>query len=277
MYGNNVVCVFQEGSVDSFTGAWVLSKRYPGAMFTSTVETLQPSDIRGKDVYVMGAVTILSNLIAMSKFANSIIVFQYEDTFLDEVLAHHYEIPENLLIHFDAEKSIATASWSFFDMGELRPSLFDYLEDRTLWIGQYPETREVIAGLLGYKFDFTIWDYLINNVTIGTLINEGALHLRRLRKELNDAVRASKRRLTIAGYNVPVIQISPVVASEVCLELSKGEPFAACYWDTPECRVFDLISTSGIDVSQIVSSMGGHGTFNEAWLRVPFGHELAVA
>jgi nanoRNase/pAp phosphatase (c-di-AMP/oligoRNAs hydrolase) len=55
-----------------------------------------------------------------------------------------------------------------------------------------------------------------------------------------------------------------------------GEPFAACYWDTPDGRFFSLRSSdAGEDVSAIAQQYGGGGHRNAAGFSVPFGHTLA--
>jgi nanoRNase/pAp phosphatase (c-di-AMP/oligoRNAs hydrolase) len=60
--------------------------------------------------------------------------------------------------------------------------------------------------------------------------------------------------------------------------MSKGEPFAACYWDTPESRVFGLRSgEDGADVSEIAKQYGGGGHKHAAGFKVPREHELARA
>lgn len=49
---------------------------------------------------------------------------------------------------------------------------------------------------------------------------------------------------------------------------------AACYWDTPNGRVFSLRSTEdGPDVSEIAKSYGGGGHKNAAGFQMPIGWE----
>jgi len=48
-------------------------------------------------------------------------------------------------------------------------------------------------------------------------------------------------------------------------------PFAACYWDTPEGRVFSLRSREdGADVSEIAKKYGGGGHAHASGFRVPY-------
>jgi nanoRNase/pAp phosphatase (c-di-AMP/oligoRNAs hydrolase) len=48
-------------------------------------------------------------------------------------------------------------------------------------------------------------------------------------------------------------------------------PFAGCYWDTPEGRVFSLRSRDdGADVGEIAKLYGGGGHKHASGFRVPF-------
>jgi nanoRNase/pAp phosphatase (c-di-AMP/oligoRNAs hydrolase) len=49
--------------------------------------------------------------------------------------------------------------------------------------------------------------------------------------------------------------------------------FAACYWDTPEGRVFSLRSIGDFDVSEIAKQYGGGGHKNASGFRLPHGVE----
>ena len=60
--------------------------------------------------------------------------------------------------------------------------------------------------------------------------------------------------------------------------MAQGEPFAACYWDTAEGRVFGLRATDdGVDVSDVAKQYGGGGHAKAAGFKVPRSHELAQA
>jgi oligoribonuclease NrnB/cAMP/cGMP phosphodiesterase (DHH superfamily) len=52
--------------------------------------------------------------------------------------------------------------------------------------------------------------------------------------------------------------------------MGKGEPFAACYWDTPGWRVFSLRSEDGAqDVSEVAAKFGGGGHKHAAGFKLP--------
>ena len=76
---------------------------------------------------------------------------------------------------------------------------------------------------------------------------------------------------------MPVASLPYTLTSDAGHLMAQGEPFAACYWDTPHGRSFSLRSTDeGLDVSAIAGLYDGGGHRNAAGFRVPYGHDLAT-
>jgi oligoribonuclease NrnB/cAMP/cGMP phosphodiesterase (DHH superfamily) len=80
--------------------------------------------------------------------------------------------------------------------------------------------------------------------------------------------------MNIGGHNVRVANLPYTLTSDAGNLMAQGEPFAACYWDTPNGRVFSLRSTDdGMDVSLIAKSYGGGGHRNASGFQKPIGWE----
>ena len=74
----------------------------------------------------------------------------------------------------------------------------------------------------------------------------------------------------IAGYHVPVINVTGPASALVGRRLAEGHPFAACYRDTAEGREFTLYSDmNGLDVNVIAQRFKGGGEANRAMFRIP--------
>src|SRR3990167_6908610 len=83
------------------------------------------------------------------------------------------------------------------------------------------------------------------------------------------------RRMVIGGHDVPIANLPYTLSSDAGHKLAQGEPFAACYYDTPGGRCFSLRSTdTGKDVSEVAKCYGGGGHARAAGFRVPFTHAL---
>ena len=75
--------------------------------------------------------------------------------------------------------------------------------------------------------------------------------------------------MVIGGVEVWGASLPYTLTSDAGNLMSEGEPFAACYWDTPKGRVFSLRSKpEGVDVSAIAATYGGGGHKNASGFQV---------
>ena len=103
------------------------------------------------------------------------------------------------------------------------------------------------------------------------LAAEGEAIERKHFKDIHELLGVTTREMVIGGYRVPVANLPYTMSSDAGHELAKGRPFAACYWDTPEGRVFGLRSSDeGVDVSEVAKQYGGGGHRNAAGFKVSF-------
>lgn len=183
---------------------------------------------------------------------------------------------------FDQDRSGAGIAWDFFHPGRDRPALIDHIEDRDLWRFRLPATRAVQASVFSYPYDFNVWDALFK-ADLSMLRQEGEAIERKHHKDVAELVAALRREMCIAGFWVPVANVPYTLTSDaghlMCEPYAspnlQGEmvtpPFAACYWDTPEGRVFSLRSRpDGFDVSEIAKRYGGGGHKNASGFRVSY-------
>lgn len=178
---------------------------------------------------------------------------------------------------FDMERSGAGIAWDFFHPGVPRPELIDHVEDRDLWRFALRGTREIQAAVFSYPYEFDVWDLLM--VTpLDTLRAQGVAIERKHHKDVAELVKVAKRPMVIGHYTVPVASLPYTLASDAGHLMAKDQPFAACYYDKADGRVFSLRSTDdGVDVSEVAKLYGGGGHARAAGFRVPRDHELARA
>lgn len=202
--------------------------------------------------------------------------------FLDNCTQDQYEGAPYGRIYtaFNQAKSGAGLAWDFFNPDILRPPLIDHIEDRDLWRFALSGTREIQAAVFSYPYDFEIWDQLFKR-HLAELRVEGEAIERKHHKDIAELVQAFRREMVIGGHWVPVANLPYTLTSDaghlMCAPYASpnlgGEivapPFAACYWDTPEGRVFSLRSREGgHDVSEIAKGYGGGGHRHAAGFRV---------
>ena len=104
----------------------------------------------------------------------------------------------------------------------------------------------------------------------------GAAIERKHHKDIAELVKVCRRRMVIGGTEVWVASLPYTLTSDAGHLMAQGEPFAACYWDTADGRVFSLRSQDdGADVSAIAAQYGGGGHVHASGFKVPRDHELA--
>jgi oligoribonuclease NrnB/cAMP/cGMP phosphodiesterase (DHH superfamily) len=82
------------------------------------------------------------------------------------LLDHHKSAAEKLtgfscrcgVVHFDMDKSGARLAWEFFQPDQPVPELVKFIEDRDIWVWQYPESAGFLAALDMEAFDFARWN-----------------------------------------------------------------------------------------------------------------------
>ena len=159
-----------------------------------------------------------------------------------------------------------------------RPRLVDYVGDRDLWRFSFTGSREINAYIFAHDYTFENWDRLETELStldgLKRATAGGEAIERKHHKDVKELVTVTRRTMIIGGYKVPVANIPYTLTSDAGNLMCIGAPFAACYWDTPNGRVFSLRSTdSGVDVSLIAKAYGGGGHRNASGFQMPLGWE----
>ena len=295
------LCIYHGNCADGFTAAWAARKALGEMDFHAGVYQNPPPDVFERDVLIVDFSYKRPVLEEMAARANSILILDHHKTAAEDLaglrpaastwtqhLTNAYQdrcegVTKSLSARFDMERAGARITWDFFFPNTPPPTLLLHVEDRDLWRFALAKTREIQANVFSYPYSFDIWDQLM-----GTPVEELALAgeaiERKHFKDVRELLGVVTRTMMIRGHAVPVANLPYTLTSDAGHLLAKGNgtddqpehPFAACYWDTPQGRVFSLRSAKGgIDVGAVAAEYGGGGHPNASGFRVPFSHELA--
>lgn len=279
------LCIYHDNCADGFGAAWVVHRSLgvENVEFLAGHYGMTPPDVTGRVVIIVDFSFPLETLQVMAQQAQAVLILDHHKTAaeaLDEVARaplHYYAWAETLpklSTVFDMNRSGAGITWDFFFPHIQRPALINHIEDRDLWRFKLEGTREILANLFSYPHDLEVWDGLMQQ-PMSAAINAGSAINRKHHKDVADLVASSKRRMVIAGHDVPVANLPYIHASDAGHLMAQGEKFAACYQDTADYRYFSLRSSDeGMDVSEIAKQYGGGGHRNAAGFKVSFDHEL---
>jgi len=309
------LCIYHGNCADGFTAAWVVRKALGDVEFHAGVYQNPPPDVTNRPVILVDFSYKRDVLLEMARSAFGVLLIDHHKSAIEDLKTDNnyivdfgaysgpltwqrflenaeQDVMENapyarVYTVFDLNRSGAGMAWDFFVPGEPRPDLINRVEDRDLWRFIYPDTRTIQASVFSYPYNFDTWDMLFK-ADLSILRTEGEAIERKHHKDIAELVTAFRREMVIGGHWVPVANLPYTLTSDaghlMCQPYAspnlQGEvvtpPFAACYWDTPEGRVFSLRSIEGgLDVSEIAKQYGGGGHKNASGFRV--SHEAARA
>lgn len=281
--------IYHGNCADGFSAAWCFWRKYgTGADYVAGVYQQDPPDVSGRDVYLVDFSYKAAVVQDMLAHANSVTLIDHHKTAIEdlrqlkerEVATNGDGMGDKFGWFCDLNRSGATLAWDYLFPSEPRPLLLGHIEDRDLWRFKLPNTREIQANVFSYEYSFELWDRLMaaDHAELLSMTVAGAAIERKHHKDIAELVGECKRRMVIAGCDVPVASLPYTLASDAGHLMAQGEPFAACYWDTKDGRVFSLRSMDGgMDVSEIAKQYGGGGHVRASGFKVARDHELAKA
>lgn len=281
------LCIYHGNCADGFGAAWVVRRALgDGVEFHAGVYQNPPPDVCGHDVIMVDFSYKRAVLDEMAVHAKSILILDHHKTAAEDLadLPAPPEVPDmrgwlpdsGVYATFDMTRSGAMITWDHFNLAS-PPKLIQHIQDRDLWLFKLEGTREIQANVFSYPYDFAVWDGLMA-APVESLIAEGRAIERKHFKDIAELVKVCRREMTIGGIVVPVASLPYTLTSDAGHLMATEHPskIGACYWDTPEGRVFSLRSTDdGPDVSEIAKRYGGGGHAHASGFRLAYGHELA--
>lgn len=257
------LCIYHKNCLDGFASAWIVNNvnkhyREDIEFHAASYNDKTYPNIKDKDVVIVDFSYKREALFKMANEATSIVILDHHKFAQDELIG--INIP-NVEIIFDMNRSGAMITWDYFHPNEDVPYIIKHVQDHDLWQFKFENTKELVAALYSYPFDFELWDYMSKN--INSLYIEGSALLRDKLKDCENFCKYPQR-LKLGGYQIPAVNCSPKYSSDVGNILSKNSVFAATYSidDTFQIK-FSLRSNienfDWIDVNEIAKKYGGGG------------------
>jgi len=302
---DRTICIYHGNCADGFTAAWAVWKALGDQVeFVPGIYGQDPPDVTGADVIMVDFSYKRPVLEAMAERARSVLILDHHKTAQADLngfgvdmsgwkppfgwqrhmanvaqdgcegLAH-----KSQYVIFDMDRSGAQIAWDFFHPGQARPALVDYVADRDLWRFDMPNSRLVAAWYFSHSYDFVTWSRLATTLEsdLGRVeaYGDGAAIERKHHKDISELLAVTRREMVIGGHRVPVANLPYTMASDAAGQMAETAPFAACYYDRPDARVFSLRSRGdgGLDVAEIAAGYGGGGHKNASGFQVPLGWE----
>jgi hypothetical protein len=248
------LCIYHHACTDGFAAAWAVRRFFSGQVeFFPGIYGEPPPDVAGRNLILVDFSYKRDVMLSLIEQAGAVLIIDHHQTAESDLR----DLPEMARTVFDMNKSGAMLTWEHFFPGEMPPLLIDHVQDRDLWRFRLPLTREIMAAVFSYPFEFGAWDELMLRPTL-ELEQEGRAILRKHQADVAALVENATRWANFGNVPIPVANVPWMFASDVGGELAKGNPFAATYYDDEDGRRWSLRSErTGADVATIAEVLGG--------------------
>lgn len=253
----NIVVLYHNGCPDGFGGAWAAWRKFKNKAEYVPVEHGKdfPEELMGKQVYLVDfcySAEIMQQLLGQNKKV--------------VVLDHHFSQRDVVGIStehvYDDDRSGSVIAWQYFFPDEAVPKLLRHIQDVDLWSFKLPHTKELMAALGEYPFDFRLWNKLAaeweDKGAIKKYIEAGRSILKYEDRVIERLVRHAEK-VDLDGCIAYAVN-SPILESEIGNWIVQNKKAIGIIWSYKggDIRV-SLRSDGKVDVSKIAQLHGGGG------------------
>ncbi len=236
-----------------------------------------------------GDIRSVDDLPALAGRAVYILDFSFPERILRDIdacaaklvmLDHHLSAAQQLdgfrcrngLVYFDMAKSGARLAWEFFQPGAALPDLVRFVEDRDIWVWQYPESAGFLAALDMEPHDFARWHSIteFDAAQQGGYIERGRAMDAKFNK-LAEQIAENALNVTFNGIAGLMVNAPGVFHSLVGDLLSRQSGTFALLWSvdkTGEVKC-GLRSQRHFSCIALAQSMGGGGHAQACGFKMP--------
>lgn len=186
------------------------------------------------------------------------------------LLDHHKSAAEHLtgfscrcgVVHFDMGKSGCRLAWEFFQPAKPLPDLLRFIEDRDIWVWQYPESAGFLAALDMEPFDFAHWAAIarFDAAQVEAFMARGRAMDEKFNNLAADIAQGAQP-ICFNGENGLMVNAPSVFHSVIGEMLSRQSATFALMWCVAKAGVVKvgLRSQRSFDCIPLARSMGGGG------------------
>ena len=263
--------IYHSPCQDGFTAAWAIWLKHPDWDFYPAKHGDPPPDLTGREIIYMVDFSYKRPVILeMATPERSIIILDHHKTAEADLI----DLPSNVSVTFDMNKSGARLAWEAFHEGEFPPDIVRIVEDRDLWKFKIEFTKEVSSTLFSLSYEFEKWSEFSARLHtlpgLEKIVSEGSAILRKQAKDTEELLK-NKFKMVFAGSEVWACNLPYTFSSDAGNILAQGEKFGLTFYLDGEYIVWSLRSDeNGRDVSEVAKMYGGGGHKHAAGCRTLF-------
>lgn len=253
----NIVILYHAGCHDGFGGAWAAWRKFKNKADYIPVEHGRdvPGGLTKKELYFIDfcyPADSMEKLLAQNK---KVVVLDHHVSQRDIVGISTEHV-------YDNDRSGSVIAWQYFFPDEPVPKLLEHVQDVDLWQFKIAHTRELMAALDEYPFDFKLWNKLSGEFEDGEAVKKylkaGKTILMYEERIIERMVRHAER-VDFDGHAAYVVN-SPILESEIGNRLVTQKKAIGIIWAHRSGKVAVSLRSDGKkDVSELAQRYGGGG------------------
>lgn len=263
----SIVVFYHKNCLDGFGSAWAAWRKFGDRAEYIGLEPRRPivPKIKNKEIYFLDVAPHSSELKNLT-LKNKKVVF------IDHHISRRDMTGLTTESIFSLNNSAALLSWKYFHPKQKAPALLKFIEDYDLWRFKLKQTREFIAALQTYDFDFKLWSKIALDFEFPKrrqrYFEEGRVVLRMIRKIVEELADGAPEVIFEAKRAIAVN--SPIFDSEIghYIYEKKGVPIGIVWSEENGEINVGLRSNKNVDVSKIAQKFGGGGHKHAAGFRL---------
>jgi hypothetical protein len=229
----------------------------------------QLPDLVGRAVYILDFSFSPALLRAIEDRAAKLVLLDHHKSAADALQGYDCHCG---VVHFDMKKSGSRLAWDFFLPEQPLPDLVRCVEDRDLWIWQYPESAGFLAALDMEPFEFEHWQKLIalNPDDFNAYVARGHAMDQKFSKLAADMAQ-SAQPVHLNGQAGLMANVPGAFHSLVGDLLSRQSGTFALLWNVDKIGAVKvgLRSQRGYNCIPLAESFGGGGHAQACGMRLP--------
>ncbi len=206
--------IYHKHCMDGFTALWAAQKALGDVeAWGANHRQKPPSNVSGRDVYIVDFAYSRAELIQMNEQANSLVVLDHHKTNEKDLEGLDFCV-------FDMDRSGAGITWDYFFPATPRPWLVDYVETQDIWTWSLPDDREICAFLNLQEQTIERWDEL-SAMNREEIVEKGKI-VAQTTSDYVTRTASLAREMILCGHHVPIVNAPFWASSELGNYLAKS-------------------------------------------------------
>jgi len=215
--------------------------------------------LNGRAVYILDFSFSSEILRSIEERAAKLVLLDHHKSAADRLVGF---VCHSGVVHFDMHKSGAHLAWEFFLPEQALPDLVRFVEDRDIWVWQYPQSAGFLAALDMEPFEFARWREIISfdAAQLSNYIERGCAMDEKFSKLAAD-IAEDAQALNFNRVQGLMVNAPGVFHSVVGDMLSKKSGTFALMWNIDKSGIVKagLRSQGNFNCIALAESMGGGG------------------